>query len=699
VREGDGYRVQKVLRERVMFAVHNVLRDPPVSRLDLVVCRNLLIYFNRDIQRRALAAFHFALRRGGFLFLGSSESVDDADGFASVDKAHRIYRTDRPTRPPPVLAPVIADAPRHSAPHAVMELPARRRRAGLASLHQALLERYGPPSVVVNDQYDIVHVSDSAGRFLRFAPGEPSLNLLKTVDPALRLDLRAALYQAMESAATTYARVLVPGAEPPRQVSITVHAVRERDTGQMFALVLFDEQADEGGEPERAAQGEETRPLLEQLEAELAGTREQLRTTVEQYETQNEELKAGNEELQAINEELRSATEELETSKEELQSINEELTTVNQELKNKIDETTSINNDLQNFIASTEIAVLFVDRSLRLMRFTPPAREIFNVIGNDVGRPLLDLTHRLDYPELESDLQQVFESLRVAEREVRSTAGRWYIARTLPYRTLDDRIEGAVMTLIDITARKQTEERLRRSEEWMRFVVESVKDYAIFTMDRDGRVNTWNAGAQRLFGFAPDDIIGRSAELIFTPEDRAAGAAQEEMREARTEGRALDERWHMRKDGTRFYCSGIMAPLVDAELYGYVKIARDLTEQRLAAEQRDRALAEEQERQALREEAIEQKDEFLAVLSHELRNPLNLILMQAQVLLRSGRLDDPKVAHGAALIQQTAATSARMVEDLLEGSRIMTGMLALRQMVVRLSFLVGVSVGGVSKLA
>jgi two-component system CheB/CheR fusion protein len=697
-RETGGYRVQKAVRERVMFAVHNVLRDPPFSRLDLVACRNLLIYLDRDVQARVLNVFHFGLRSGGYLMLGSSESVDEAGGaYVALDKANHLFqaREQSVRLPAPLYAGPSVVSLRAGNPGRAALGGARPPAGALGDLHLNLLEHYSPPSVVINEHYDIVHLSDKAGRFLQFAAGEPSLNLMKIVQPELRLELRAGLFQATQSLDTVHVQVRYARDGRHARVALTIHPVPEESTGRLYLLVIFDEQADDAVPPRVSL--DDGASVQQQLEAELASTKDQLRDTIEQYETQNEELKASNEELQAINEELRSTTEELETSKEELQSINEELSTVNQEIKTKIDEATVVNNDLQNFIASTEIGVLFVDRSQRLLRWTPPVQQTFNVITTDLGRPLLDITHRLDYPELTADIGTVLEKLSVVEREVRSQSGRWYLARLLPYRTTDDRIEGAVITLVDITTRREAEERVRRSEEWMRFVVDSVRDYAIMTLDERGRVNSWNTGAQRMFGYAADEVLGKSIDLIFVPEDRAAGVPADEQRRAREEGRAADERWHLRKDGTRFYCSGIMAPLQDGEFYGYVKIARDLTEQQQAVADRDRVLQQERAARAQFEDTNRQKDQFLAMLSHELRNPLNLILMQAQLLLRTNPFKDAKSRHTAEVIYQTAATQSRLVDDLLDVSRVMTGKLAMQQHLVPLPFIVGDSIGAVAR--
>jgi two-component system, chemotaxis family, CheB/CheR fusion protein len=698
VRESGGYRVHSAIREMVMFAPHNVLRDPPFSRIDLVTCRNLLIYLNREVQTRVLDIFHFALRPRGYLVLGSSESVDDrSESFAPVDKVHRIFQA-QPVGHPFAIVPrstVLMPLARPGAPPA----PPTLRQAGGMDLHLRLLEHYAPPSVVVNDQHEVLHLSESAGQFLKLTAGEPSFDLLRMAPPELRAPLRATLYQAFHTMEQVELRAPMHRDDQPVELAVRVHPVREGASGRVYALVMFDERT--ANAPDAAH--EELAPvqvsLLERLEQELGAARTQLRTTIEQYETQTEELRASNEELQAVNEELRSTTEELETSKEELQSMNEELGAVNQELKNKVEETAAINNDLQNFMASTDIAVLFVDRDKRVLRFTPPARDLFNLIPADLGRPLLDLHHRLEYPEMAGDLDAVFETLTLREREIVGTGERWYLARILPYRTSEDRIDGAVLTFIDISSRRLAEDELRRNAEWMRFVMDSARDYAIFTTDANGVVESWSGGAARTFGWSRDEATGRPMHFIFTPEDRESGRPEEEMRKAREDGRAEDERWHLRKDGTRFYCSGIMAPIRNGKLRGYVKIARDLTSRQQAEMEREQALARERDIRLQLERANRQKDDFLATLSHELRNPLNLIMMQAQVLLRADAFKDEKSRHTAEIIYQTTATQARLVDDLLDVSRTLTGKLALQRQLLPLPFIVGDSIGALVREA
>jgi PAS domain S-box-containing protein len=300
---------------------------------------------------------------------------------------------------------------------------------------------------------------------------------------------------------------------------------------------------------------------------------------------QHEELRASNEELQAINEELRSTAEELETSKEELQSANEELTTINQELKIKIEELSQSNNDLLNLMNATDIGTVFLDRALRVKLYTPRARDIFNFIPGDIGRPLSDITDNLKDFKLTADAERVLSTLRTVEREVQTRDGSWRLLRVLPYRTEEDHINGVVVTFLDVSAHKLAEDELRQAEERLRLIVESVQDYAIFSVTPDNRVSYWNAGAERVFGFAEAEIMGRPIDAVFTPEDREAGVPAAELAEALESGRAADERWHIRKDGARFYASGVVRPVLrDGALYGFVKVARDLTTERTAEE-------------------------------------------------------------------------------------------------------------------
>jgi two-component system, chemotaxis family, CheB/CheR fusion protein len=681
IREDDGYRVHKALREKVLFARHNVLQDPPFSKLDLIVCRNLLIYLNRDVQSRALEMFHFALRPGGYLFLGSSESAEVVSKyFTPVDKKNRIYRANAvgrtgiylhsPTRLPSTVLTTGATAAATAAQD--------RREYSLSEIHRKAVEDRLPPSILVDRDGHVAHMSQSAGVYLRLTGGAPSYQLTALIVPELRLELRTSLFQAGQDGTSVRSRAVdLERGGHMLSVSIEVRPIRDQEQVGGFQLVVFHEGPARSAALATESDNEQT-PILLQLEEELRRAKEQLQATVEESESSNEELKASNEELQSINEELRSATEELETSKEELQSINEELITVNHELKLKVEETAKVNDDLSNLVASTDIATVFVDRDMCIKRFTPRAADVFRLIPADVGRSLLDLNHSLDYPDLAADASLAFQALRTIEREVGSQDGRWYISRLLPYRTAEDRIEGAVMTFIDITRRRAAEEAARNSEERMRLVADSAIDYAIITTNPDGIITSWSKGAERMFRYSDSDAIGRHANLIFTSEDRAQGAFQDEMEQARTQGRATDDRWHLRADGERIFCSGITTPLNQGGFHGYAKIARDITQEKRREREREELLRAEKASREAAQSAVLMKDEFLAVMSHELKHPLNLILMNAELIARSATVaDDAATLRSADAIRKTVEGQARIIDDLLDLSRLTTGKLAL----------------------
>ncbi|HYE57536.1 MAG TPA: PAS domain S-box protein, partial [Rhodothermales bacterium] len=580
VKEDSHYRVRGEVRKNVLFAPHSLLRDPPFSKLDLIVCRNLLIYLNRDLQERVFELFHYALRPGGYLFLGTAENAEVArDLFRTVQKKHRLYvRRDAPANPPrlPSLPLLRVDAltrragePRHAAaagPGALVP----------AEVHARLLEAAAPPSVVVDELHDIVHLSGGAGRFLVHPGGPPTNNIVRLVREELRLDLRSALQEAFDQGRTVASR-LIPVRFNGHAVGVhfLVRPEVEPRAGRTLALVLFSEVELPAGIVAGTVAPEEH---VRQLEEEVTRLHERLRMTVEEYETSTEELKAANEELQSINEEYKGTLEELETSKEELQSVNEELQTVNYELKSKVDELTGANADLQNLMASTEIATLFLDRHLRIRRFTPSLEALFNVIAADRGRSITHVTHHLHYPGLLEDMQRVVKTLQPVSREVQSEQGRWYVTTIRPYRTVEDRIDGVVLTFVDVSERLAAEAALRESEARYRQLLESAKDFAIFTLDSERRVTTWNTGAERLMGYTEAEIIGQSGDVIFTEEDRDKEAPEREAATAAAKGKAANERWHVRKDGSRFWGSGMTTPIREGDtLRGFVKIMRDET--------------------------------------------------------------------------------------------------------------------------
>ena len=587
-KEGSYYRVKKELRETVLFAPHNVLRDPPFSRLDLVSCRNLLIYLNRDTQERVLQIFHFALNSNGSLFLGSSETAENtATIFSPVDKKHRIYsRRNAPVSQTSLpMMPVVG--------RWEVRLPERKsetmrdRATTLGDIHYRLLENYAPSSALVNQDFDIFYLSGTANRFLRFTGGEPSRNLLKAVVPDLLPDLRAALFTAQrehKSSEFPNIRVRIDGEETT--INLIVRAVDVQDEASDFLLVIFEEknspivQRKAEQEISKIADKDEAmETVVRRLEEDLQRTKEHLRTTIEQHETTVEELKASNEELQAINEELRSASEELETSKEELQSVNEELTTVNHELKDKIDETSRINSDLSNLMAATDIATIFLDKQLKIKRYTPPVEGIFNITPIDVGRPLEHFTHHLRYENLSVDAEKALRSLTTIEHEITDDKSRSYLSRFAPYRTIDDRIDGVVLNFIDITARKKAEQAVRDSEERLQKAI-AIETVGVIFFNNDIEVIDCNDAFVRMSGYTRKELrSGKFNWEAFTPDDFGAASrrAIEEMRE--TGSATPYEKEYVRKDGSRFWALFAAKRINDNEI---VEFVTDITEQKQA---------------------------------------------------------------------------------------------------------------------
>jgi two-component system CheB/CheR fusion protein len=673
--ENGTYRVKKALREQVMFAHHNVLRDPPFSRVDLICCRNLLIYLEREIQEQVLEVFHFSLNPGGLLLLGSADSADWMPRlFTPIDKRQRLYRAE--------VAPRRRDLPTLRLETPPLKRPSQRLVSGrpvatLAQVHERLVLEELPPSILIDGRRTVMHVNGGASRYLLPHEGSPATDVLEMVLPELAGALRPALLHAMHAncrVATGPAKVARDEGEHVVLLSVRP-AAREGQRGTF--IVLFDEvDVSLAGETAPGA-ADPTRGILEE---ELRRLQMQLQGSIGDSATSSEALCASNEELQSINEELRAATEELETSKEELQSVNEELTTVNFELKRKVEEAAKVNDDLSNLIVSMDIATVFIDRAMRIKRFTPRAAGVFNVLATDLGRPLMDLTHRLNYPELEVEVASVLDSLQTLEREVEGRDGGWFLVRISPYRRGEDRVDGAVLNIIDVSERRKAQEQLRAREERLRLVAEGTRDYAIMTLDADGRVTSWNTGAELMFGYGEAEMLGRPFDDIFTPEDRAARVPQTELRHAIENGRALDERWHQRKDGSRFYCSGITAPFMDRSHHGFAKIARDLTQRQLLEHQRDALLQAEKNVRHQLEAAQALRSEFLAIMSHELKNPLNLILMNVELLGRSESVRaSPALSRAAEAIRRTVHGQSQIIDDLLDLSRLNTGKLSLHR--------------------
>lgn len=461
-KEANTYCVVKELREMCIFSAHNVIRDAPFSKLDLVSCRNLLIYLNTELQNRLIPLFHFALLPDRFLFLGNSENVTrHMRLFAPVDRRVRVFRKiESDTRILPEF-PFTSSARRVADPRE----PVRADTAdgGLERRAARIAERYAPAFMVTGEDFHVLHFSGRTGRYIEPSGGAVSLNVLNLVHRDLRLDLRAALMKAAETNEPALAEdikmringhVLV--------VDIAVEPMRVQGDGRHNFVVVFKDapRRPDTGDMRTAGASQLRDKQVVRLEGELHVTRERLQATIEELESANEELKSSNEEYQSLNEELQSANEELETSREELQSVNEELTTVNSELAHRVQDLTRATSDLKNFLEATQIATLFLDNDLKVMNFTPAIAEIFHMVETDISRPLAHIKSRIPMEDLQEDVRRVIRTLTSVERSIENAAtGGRYIVRILPYRSVENFIAGVVITFVDVTALTRAEER------------------------------------------------------------------------------------------------------------------------------------------------------------------------------------------------------------------------------------------------
>ena len=464
VREEHGYRVRKEIREMVLFAPQNLVMDPPFTKLDFLSCRNLLIYLTTEVQQKLMPLFHYSLVPGGVLLLGSAETVGNGSAlFAPARGKSRIFRRLEPAgMPTPVDFPAGFGGPR--GPGAEVR-PAALPAASLqAQADQLVLQRFAPPAVLVNDRGDLLYVSGRTGKYLEPAAGKANWNLFVMARESLRYELSAAFQQALRQAEGVTVRDLRAGDEDsPRGVDVTLIRLTEAGPLHGLVLIVFTEvpvpAATVSAGP--SAQAGPRPAKLAKLERELVQIRLEARTRQEEMQTSQEEFRSANEELQSTNEELQSANEELTTAKEEMQSLNEELQTVNAELQAKLEELSLASDDMKNLLDSTDIATLFLDNDLNVRRFTPQATHIIQLIPGDVGRPITDLASQLNYPQLADDTRRVLRRLVSVEKSIAAKDGRWFTVRIMPYRTLDDRIDGVVITFADITVAKKLEATLR----------------------------------------------------------------------------------------------------------------------------------------------------------------------------------------------------------------------------------------------
>ena len=527
------YQIQKNIRNLLVFSEQNVIKDPPFSKLDLISCRNLLIYLNGTLQKKLISLFHYALNPNGILFLGTSETIGEfITLFTTLDSKGKLYqrRDELVSMPHPAMGRFVLPLTTEGA---TIRLLAQEQRTEAAPnlrvlTEQALLKQYVQTAVLVNSRGDILHIYGRTGKYLEPASGDAMMNILPMAREGLRRELTTMLHRA-----TTHKELVrYDGLRVKTNGDFTVvnlivqplvmDAVAKPQLSDLY-LVVLEEMPLEKDKPEEsvseAQPGTKRERRIATLERELRAKEEYLQTTLEEMQTSNEELTSSNEEMQSINEELQSTNEELETSKEELQSVNEELATVNAELQAKVEDLSRVNNDMNNLLAGTGVATLFVDHQLHISRFTPTMTQLINLIQTDIGRPVGHIVSNLvGYTHLVEDVKAVLDTLESREQEVQTKTGSWYLMRIRPYRTLENIIEGAVIIFVDITERKHLELVLRQNEERLRAIFDQTI-VGINQVDLSGRIQFVNDQQCTALGYTREALLQRRLQDIIYPKD------------------------------------------------------------------------------------------------------------------------------------------------------------------------------------
>jgi two-component system CheB/CheR fusion protein len=508
VKEETGFRVKKDIREMIVFAIQNVIKDPPFTRLDLLSCRNLMIYLDVELQHRLLPNFHYALKPGGVLFLSPSESTGGhTELFAALDRRWKFYRTIHSTTSARTNIANEHSWTAETGRKVTEEAPIKRETNFSDLTKRVLLQSYAPASVLTDLKGTILYVHGETGKYLRPAPGQASLNVIDMAREGLQLELRNALHEAVSG--TILNREIQSKTNGDFQpVSLSVRRLSSPEGTVGLLLISFQDTIPHGALAKRRMRGS-SGPVqpIEKLERELAYTKENLQATIEEQQASNEELKSTNEELQSTNEELQSTNEELETSKEELQSVNEELITVNAELQAKIEQLAGMQNDMKNLLDNINVGTVFLDMNLRIRRFTREAERVYRLVSGDVGRPLADIKSDIEEQDLLADAQSVLDSLVPFEHEVQTTRGEWYLARIQPYRTLDNMIDGVVMTFTDISQRLSAESEVQAARNQAEAIVNTVRE-PLIVLDSSLRIVSASQSFYKRFKTSPEKTVG-----------------------------------------------------------------------------------------------------------------------------------------------------------------------------------------------
>jgi two-component system CheB/CheR fusion protein len=694
VKVEGGYAICKHIRQLCIFAKQNLLADPPFSSLDLISCRNVLIYFGTTLQKQVLPMFHYSLKPTGFLLLGTSESTgESSDLFTPVDKKQRIYaRNLTATRlntqyfTTNYLDAKVNDEQINSGAELDFDL--------FKEADRIVWNKYIPAGVIIDSELEIIQFRGDTSSYLSSAPGKPSFNLLSMAGGNLRLELRTALLEAKQSLVPVRkSNIPLLGKEPSKEVAIEIIPLKALNSKASYFLVLFEEVSSLASpklfednrkvKPTREKQTanlQESTQLKSELTAtkrELVATKEYLQSVIQEQESITQELTTANEEILSSNEELRSTNEELQTAQEEIQATNEELNTTNEELQSRILESSKVNSDLRNLLITVNIPIVMLGSDLSIRRFTPMAEKIFNLIPTDVGRPLSHIKSNINVPNLEQLIIEVIDTLVIKRQEVQDNDGHWYDLFIRPYRTLENKIDGAVVMLVDIDSLKSSSEQIEASRDYAEAIIKTIPE-PLIVLDNNLRVNTANRSFYETFQVSQAQTENIS---IF-----ALGNGQWDIPQLRVllekvlpESSQIDnfEVEHtFEKIGRKIMLLNAQKIRRTDEQDMILLVIQDITEQKLFERQREQQLTTEQSARTAAEVANQTKDEFLSIVSHELRNPLNSMLGWTQ-LLRNREFDAAKTARALEAIERSAKAQAKLIEDILDTSRITTGKLDL----------------------
>ncbi|MHB1958736.1 MAG: chemotaxis protein CheB [Acidobacteriaceae bacterium] len=684
VKEANGYRINKAVRDMCIFARQNLAYDPPFSQMNVVACRNLLIYLGPELQKKIIPILHYALKPSGFLVLGSSESISGFPSlFSTVDKKHKIYAkksaTSRlhynfsQTRYPAGSGADVAGKARTS------QGPQERKLDVEAEADRLVLKHHAPVGVVINNAMEVVQFRGRTTPYLEPAPGKPSLNLLKLARNGLALELRSLIGGARKKhAPVNKNNISFVGNGHKRVLNLSVSPLGDKDPSEeeRYFLVLFEDVTKISGPREKltAKPGTAKGREFTRLKQELAATQASLRAATESEDAVREEFQSANEEILSANEELQSTNEELETSKEELQSANEELNSLNNELGHKNAELHDLNNDLSNFLNSTKIPVVMLDRDLRIRRLTPSADQLVKAVSSDVGRPIADIRLNIKVPDLEEMIAKVLESLQPAERDVQDLQDRWHSLHILPYRTLDNKIDGIVLVLLDIDAMKSANERLRHYAEFLRGMIDTVRE-PLLVLDAELRVIAVNKSFQSTFKVSAVETIGQPLFKLGNGQWNIP-ILRELLKEVLSKRQAISD-FEVEHDfenlGHRTLLLNARTLVQPQDAQPMVLLAmEDLTERKLA------------ETAMIKQEKLAVSGRLAAVLAHEINNPLQAISNLMSILQGSAKLDEQDRSYvttateelgrvtdltrqSLGFFRESAAPRAVDIEETLEG--------------------------------